>query len=473
MMTSCPRPKLLFVFPEVEEYLRNSLFSNETSDDVNGCAAEFDNLLEALRTPPLSTVVRVNSLKTTVDDALKKLQCILDQVEDKYKERQDHHDYKVRKHPLLRDVLMIDGSGPYVDIPLVEKEVIVDLHCGAAILRGAIIYVPGIMGAHPGIKKGDLVSVYADLYGKCRKGLTKPFDGPKLFLGNGISFLDRRDIFCSQQNFRGEAIQMTFPLYKCPSLRDVLPQWLFLQNLPSVVAGHVLNPLPGEIVLDMCAAPGGKTTHLASLMEDKGLIVAFDKSEPKIAKLKLNCDRLGVQCVKTFVFDGVKALDPDKRRNTDNSTVSFPVAPPYPSGSFDRILLDAPCSALGQRPQFVVKMTLKELQSYPRLQRKLFTTAVGLLKEGGVLVYSTCTMTPQENENQVEWALKSFPCLSLERQTPHLGDQGLPNCGLSNDECRLVQRFDPAKSYKDKGNENGNNLDTIGFFIAKFIKQRC
>ena len=55
-------------------------------------------------------------------------------------------------------------------------------------------------------------------------------------------------------------------------------------------------------------------------------------------------------------------------------SVSFPVAPPYPSGSFDRILLDAPCSALGQRPQFVVKMTLKELQSYPRLQRKLFTT---------------------------------------------------------------------------------------------------
>ncbi|XP_068753417.1 tRNA (cytosine(72)-C(5))-methyltransferase NSUN6-like [Montipora capricornis] len=99
--------------------------------------------------------------------------------------------------------------------------------------------------------------------------------------------------------------------------------------------------------------------------------------------------------------------------------------------------------------------------------------ALGLLKEGGVLVYSTCTLTPQENEHQVQWALKSFPCLSLERQTPHLGDPGLPNCGLLNDECRLVQLFDPAKSYKDKANENGNNLDTIGFFIAKFIKQRC
>lgn len=152
--------------------------------------------------------------------------------------------------------------------------------------------------------------------------------------------------------------------------------------------------------------------------------------------------------------------------------MSFPPSPPYPCGTFDRILLDAPCSALGQRPQFVVRMTLKELQSYPRLQRKLFTTvsdkncsnlsvkyesytllalrllcntgnlfalvigsvlrflnlhvsfvfhtfflqAVGLLKEGGVLVYSTCTITPQENEEQVAWALRSFPCLRLSKQ---------------------------------------------------------
>ncbi|XP_067049452.1 tRNA (cytosine(72)-C(5))-methyltransferase NSUN6-like isoform X2 [Acropora muricata] len=461
-------PKLIFLSPEVEEYLKTSLYSEKSGD-----VAEFDRLLEALRSPPLCTIVRVNNLKTTVDDAQERLQSILDQKEEISTEKQDDY-YKVEKHPLLRDVLMIDGSGPHVDIASVEKEIIVDLHCGIAVLRGANIYIPGVMAAHPCIKRGDLVSVYADLYGKCRKGVTKPFDGQKLFLGNGISLFDRRDVFCSQNNFRGEAVKMSFPLYKCPSLRDILPNMLFLQNLPSVVVGHVLNPQPGDIVLDMCASPGGKTTHLASLMEDKGIIVALDKSEPKISKLNQNCDRLGVCCVKSFVFDGVKALDTDKQMDPDNCTMSLPASPPYPSGSFDHILLDAPCSALGQRPQFVVKMKLKELQSYPRLQRKLFTTAVGLLKEGGVLVYSTCTLTPQENEQQVAWALKSFPCLRLERQIPHLGGPGLPNCGLSNEECLLVQRFDPAKFYEEKEKEDSHSfIDTIGFFVAKFTKHSC
>jgi len=216
---------------------------------------------------------------------------------------------------------------------------------------------------------------------------------------------------------------------------------------------------------------GGKTTHLASLMGDKGVVVAFDKSEPKVAKLGANCTRLGIHSVKSFVFDGVKALDPEKQWNTEK--ISLPASPPYPSGTFDCILLDAPCSALGQRPQFLVRMTLKELQSYPRLQRKLFTAAVGLLKEGGVLVYSTCTITPQENEQQVAWALRSFPCLRLEKQSPHLGGPGHPNCGLSDDECLLVQRFDPTNLYgnaeKDK-EASAHNLDTIGFFIAKFVK---
>ncbi|XP_020626279.1 putative methyltransferase NSUN6 isoform X2 [Orbicella faveolata] len=371
---------------------------------------------------------------------------------------------------MVKDILLIHGSGPKDDLVPASKEIIVDSHCGAAILRGADIYAPGVMAAHPGIERGDLVSAFADLEGKCRKGLTKPYDGQKVFVGNGTAVLARKEIFCSQQNVSGVAVCMTSPLFSCPSLSGVLPHLLFLQNLPSVVVGHVLDPHPSEIILDMCASPGGKTTHLASLMGDKGAVVAFDKSEPKVAKLKANCEKLGIQCVKSFMYDGIKALDAEKHYNRGN--ISLPPSPPYPCGTFDRILLDAPCSALGQRPQFVVRMNLKELQSYPRLQKKLFTTAVGLLKDGGVLVYSTCTIPPQENEEQVAWALKSFPCLKLARQTPHLGGPGLPNCGLSEDECQLVQRFDPTSLYNAQTDQTDTyNLDTIGFFIAKFVKK--
>lgn len=376
------------------------------SDSTTG----FDKLLKALVTPPLYTVVRVNTLKTTVQDAQQELQKIL---EKEGKEVRQHH-YKVILHEQLNDVLLIHGFGPDTNLVPVVKEIIVDSNCGAAILRGADIFAPGVMAAHPGMEGGDTVSVYADLEGKCRKGLTKHYNGKRVFLGNGIAVLARKDLFCSQEHVSGVAVHMTSPLFSCPSLGGVLPHLLFLQNLPSVVVGHVLDPQPGEVILDMCAAPGGKTTHVASLMGDKGVVIAFDKSEPKVAKLRANCEKLGIQCVKSFIYDGVKSLDSEKHYGGENTFLS--TSPPYPCGSFDRILLDAPCSALGQRPQFFVRMTLKELQSYPRLQRKLFTTAVGLLKEGGVLVYSTCTITPQENEEQVAWALKSFPCLKLDKQ---------------------------------------------------------
>ena len=120
-----------------------------------------------------------------------------------------------------------------------------------------------------------------------------------------------------------------------------------------------------------------------------------------------------------------------------------PDSPPYPPGSFDRVLLDAPCSALGQRPQALCHFKLKELLSYPPYQRMLIKQvysshseciqhgysqcmpllnfpgnlqAVGLLKSGGTLVYSTCTYSPEENECQVEWMLRTFPQIQLVKQ---------------------------------------------------------
>nr|KAF6388124.1 NOP2/Sun RNA methyltransferase 6 [Myotis myotis] len=324
------------------------------------------------------------------------------------------------------------------------------------------------------MKAGDVVSVYSDIKGKCKKG-AKEFDGTKVFLGNGISELSRRGIFNGLPERKGIGIRMTEPVYLSPSFDNVLPSYLFLQNLPSAVVTHVLDPQPGEKILDLCAAPGGKTTHIAALMHDQGEVIALDKLPNKVKKIKQNALLLGLHSIRAFCFDGTKALKLDMVKDTEGE-------PPFLPESFDRILLDAPCSGLGQRPNMACSWTLKEVTSYQPLQRKLFTVAVKLLRPGGMLVYSTCTITLAENEEQVAWALTAFPCLQLQPQEPHIGGQGMLGAGLSLEQLKQLQRFDPSvvplqdmdiDSLKEARVEDMiwlANKDCIGFFIAKFVK---
>ena len=198
------------------------------------------------------------------------------------------------------------------------------------------------------------------------------------------------------------------------------------------------DPQPGERVFDMCAAPGGKTTHIAQKMKNTGLVVACDKSNNKIKTIQTNCTRLGVTNVRAFAMDSTKCLAGAGAENTVSCDES--VSPPFPGEYFDRILLDAPCSALGQRPQFYNKIKIKELESFPKIQRKLFSTAVRLLAPGGVLVYSTCSNNLEENDNLVSWATNTFPDIQEDTQRKSFGR---PN----------------------------SEVDTITFFISRFRKK--
>lgn len=207
--------------------------------------------------------------------------------------------------------------------------------------------------------------------------------------------------------------------------------YAMLQNLPSIVCGHVLGPEPGETVMDMCAAPGNKTTHLAELMGDTGRIVAMDKTPNKLKILQSKMNLFDLNSVACFAFDSTKALDENVGTAETYSDQLF--KPPFAANTFDRILLDAPCSALGNRPQLRNDMSPKMLDSYPVVQKKLFRAAVGLLKSGGVLVYSTCTVAEAENEQMVAWALQKF-AIQLVPATPRLGGPGWANAGLSEEE---------------------------------------
>lgn len=178
---------------------------------------------------------------------------------------------------------------------------------------------------------------------------------------------------------------------------------LYIQNAASWLPIVALNPQPGDTILDMCAAPGGKTSHIAQLGDNKVTITANDNSRPRLHKLQANLERLGVENV-TFTLH-------------DASRLTHRLEPE----SFDKILLDAPCSGEGM-------MTLDDRKSFEswsvahikrlqKLQKKLIVQAWQLLKPGGTLVYSTCTMAPDENEAVIDYLLRHNDNAALEDLT--------------------------------------------------------
>ncbi|XP_078655899.1 tRNA (cytosine(72)-C(5))-methyltransferase NSUN6-like [Branchiostoma floridae x Branchiostoma belcheri] len=460
-----PLPRLA-LDPDVENHIKQTYCNSQVVAAIGQEEAErrFHSTIDRLSLPPGYTTVRVNTVNRTRDNIREELQQLL----MKEYSNKAVPCPPVEDHPVLPDVLLIPTTGPHVNLQHHTKEIMVDVHCGAAVLRGAHIFAPGVLGATADVQAGDHVSVYVDVEGKCLRGYQKPYQGSRVFVGNGVARMNRDDIFSvAQEDLSGIGVEMTSPLYDCPPLNDVMSDSIFLQNLPSTVAGHVLNPQPGETVLDMCAAPGGKTTHLATLMKNQGTVIAFDKSQGKVDKVIANGRKLGLTCMQAYMFDGGKAASEGALCDEAESSVG---APPYPPNTFHRVLVDAPCSALGQRPALGNKMKLKTLKSYPAYQRRLFPAAVQLLQTGGTLVYSTCTLTLEENEGQVEHLLNTFPCLELVPQTPYLGGPGLPGTSLTQAQLQMLQRFEPWRGNRTE-NSHPSDTDTIGFFIAKFVKK--
>ena len=186
-----------------------------------------------------------------------------------------------------------------------------------------------------------------------------------------------------------------------------------LRLLPGFAEGHwcvqdraaqriasLLAPQSGQRVLDACAAPGGKSTHLAELMGDRGELWAVDRSSARLERLRRNAERLGLGCIRTLAVDAL-VLASEK---------------PAWIGYFDRILLDAPCSGLGTLARHADarwRINPEAIDALVKLQRSLLEALLPLLKPGGRLVYATCTVHPAENCDQVAALLADYPALSL------------------------------------------------------------
>lgn len=176
---------------------------------------------------------------------------------------------------------------------------------------------------------------------------------------------------------------------KLPSLNEIftqMPHAFYVQDESSMVVAEVVNPAMGMKVLDLCSAPGGKTTHLAQKMQNKGEIIACDIHEHKLQLIKENAQRLQIDCIKTLLNDAT-------------------VLRPEWIGVFDRVLVDAPCSGMGvlrRRAEARWRKTRQDLKLFPPLQLQILENAVQYVKDGGMLVYSTCTIEQSENHYLIE-----------------------------------------------------------------------
>lgn len=172
--------------------------------------------------------------------------------------------------------------------------------------------------------------------------------------------------------------------------------YYYIQEVSSMMSALALDPRPGELVLDVCASPGSKTTQMAARMENDGTLIANDIKIDRIAILSANLERCGVtNCVVTRL-DGVGLCTRLRKHRF----------------LFDKILLDAPCSGEGtlrSSPKTFLMWNPKVVQNMGRMQKKLLASALGCLKVGGTLVYSTCTHAPEEDEAVVDFALRTFP----------------------------------------------------------------
>jgi 16S rRNA (cytosine1407-C5)-methyltransferase len=168
---------------------------------------------------------------------------------------------------------------------------------------------------------------------------------------------------------------------------------VWVQNPSSVVPVALLDPQPGEEVLDLAAAPGGKAVHLAARMDNRGRLAAVESVKGRFHRLRRNLERCGVRMADTYLADGAGIGRKVPER-------------------FDRILLDAPCSSEGrfhaEDPTSYRYWGRKKIRDMARKQKRLAISAVQALKPGGVLVYCTCTMAPEENESIVDALLSRY-----------------------------------------------------------------
>ncbi len=277
--------------------------------------------------------------------------------------------------------------------------------------------------------------------------LKKPFPVYFRFNTIKIDLLEARGFLQKEKvKFQDTAIPELVKILSYRHERPLLSYhlgYIYPQALSSCLPVLALGPKPGEWILDLCAAPGGKATYIAQQMEDKGFLVANDRKRNRITSLLSNIKRLGI--TNTLVTQG------------RGEHLSLPY-------SFDKILVDAPCSGQGRYrldPKTGhIKHVVKGKTNLPAIQKALIKRAYDLLRPGGILVYSTCTLNVEENEEVIQFLLERRRGRLIQFQLPVESSPGITSFkGKKYDrQIQFARRLYPHK------------IDSVGFFIAKAVK---
>ncbi|MEM1872970.1 MAG: RsmB/NOP family class I SAM-dependent RNA methyltransferase [Acidilobaceae archaeon] len=312
-------------------------------------------LLESLTRPAPRLYVRVNTLKTSPERYLELLRSLgLD----------------FRRDEEIEEALWTPVEGPQ-GITVYDKAVVADKNASESVLMGSDLYAPGVLEAR-GVREGDSVTIYS------------PNGVP---VGSGVAVTSWEE---AARRKRGLFVRVTEPVYRAPRVSE-LPGYGELsygQSITSMYVARILNPKPGEVIVDFNAAPGGKIGHVAQLAGPRATIVGVDRPS-KVEKLENTLRKLGASWVKVIGGDSRRA-----------SELLGDL-----SGRVDAVLVDPPCTDIGVIPKVYDRRTLRESVSAARYQLQFVREAYRVLRKGGRLVYSTCTLTDVENEAVVEYAL--------------------------------------------------------------------
>ncbi len=227
--------------------------------------------------------------------------------------------------------------------------------------------------------------------------------------------------------------------YNLGSLHEFLQGYYYLQNIASMLPAIILDPKPNEIVIDMCAAPGSKATQLAQIMNNKGTLILIERNQNRIPSLELNLRRMGIVNSIVLNYDSV---------NLEKLRIKA-----------DKILLDAPCTGEGLIRQDASRKkskSLNDIKKMASIQKKLLMTGLKILRPKGTLIYSTCSIAPEENEFVIDEVLKNTSKFAIDKNLTQYGISGFNEVygkSLIN-ELMFSQRLYP------------HIHDTIGFFLC-------
>jgi len=346
---------------------------------------------------PSKYYLRINTLKAERDTIIRSMKA---------------SDLRAEAYTQLEDAAFLQPRASKVETDGVIVEA--NRFAAEAVQLGAHLYSPGVKRCH-GLRPGMKATVV---------------DGNGTPVGSGVSHQSETSILTYRQ---GVAVEINSSRTGLPSIMET--QWysngqIHLQSLPAILTSHILDPKPGETIVDLNCAPGGKTSHISQLTRNQARIIGFDRNTRKIEKAKELMQRMG--CTN------YQLISHDSRYVHRDYNIKA-----------DKVLVDPPCTALGILPKLAVETTAQNVENSAAYQRQFLTAASHITRKGGTIVYSVCTITKQECEDVVSFGEKEFG-LTLDNQFPVLGENGF-------DRDRLTQRFSP-------------DAHETGYFIARFVK---